>query len=121
NMARKAQKLSDTTYSLKLNEHLSLDIKSQRPEFQDVSKGHFELVPEGVTLKEYLDAYFTHVVAHELGHNLGLRHNFKGSLGSHEADDDHETKSVSRSIMEYTGPSESHLQTKIGEYDVMAL
>ncbi len=34
----------------------------------------------GLTKKEKFERYITHVIAHEVGHTLSLRHNFKGSL-----------------------------------------
>jgi hypothetical protein len=62
--------------------------------------------------------YFHEMVTHELGHNLGLRHNFKGNLGAVAGA--HEAGEVSRSIMEYLGRSFRHLN-RIGEYDLMAV
>jgi hypothetical protein len=35
---------------------------------------------KALTKKEKVEKFITHLVAHEVGHTLGLRHNFKGSL-----------------------------------------
>src|SRR3712207_7536078 len=37
-----------------------------------------------MTYEKYMEGYMLEIVAHELGHNLGLRHNFKGNLGAYE-------------------------------------
>jgi hypothetical protein len=77
----------------------------------------FQTFPEGYTFNGYMNAYLEEMVSHEMGHNFGLRHNFKGNLG---ATDDGTEGSVSRSIMEYLGKSFRHLN-RVGEYDRMAL
>lgn len=109
---------SQNKYALKLGTGLDMNIHSQRAELEDpMIKNHFEVVPEGVTFDEYMTGYFTEMLEHELGHNLGLRHNFKGNLGAYENGD---KGSVSRSIMEYLGRPYRHLSA-IGLYDTMAI
>lgn len=106
------------TFSLKLGSKLEMNIHSQRPELEDpMIKNHFEVVPAGVTYESYMKGYFGEMLQHELGHNLGLRHNFKGNLGSSESG---QKGSVSRSIMEYLGRPYRHLND-IGLYDEMAI
>lgn len=60
-------------------------IPSQDPRYQDLlapANGmDFIEIPEGFTYDSYMDGYFRDMVAHQLGHNLGLRHNFRGNLG----------------------------------------
>lgn len=110
--------LSSKKFTLKLGKSLAMNVPSQRVELEDpMVKGHFELVPEGVNFEEYMVGYFSEMLDHELGHNLGLRHNFKGNLGAYESK---ETGSVSRSIMEYLGRPYRHLNA-IGLYDKMAI
>ncbi len=75
----------------------------------------FYPVPKGVTFDDYMNGYFTALLTHELGHNLGLRHNFKGSLGADET-----TGRVSRSIMDYLNGEFRH-RNSIGDYDLMAI
>jgi hypothetical protein len=71
-----------------------------------------------MTYEKYMEGYMLEILAHEMGHNLGLRHNFKGNLGAYE--NNAEAGSVSRSVMEYLGRPFRHLNT-IGPYDRMAI
>jgi hypothetical protein len=105
-------------FALKLGKNLQMNIPAQRPELEDpIVKGEFEVVPAGMTYEKYMEGYMLEILAHEVGHNLGLRHNFKGNLGSYESN---EPGSVSRSVMEYLGRPYRHKNT-IGPYDRMAL
>lgn len=109
---------NQTKFALKLGKKLEMTIHAQRPELEDpIVKGNFEIVPANMTFDKYMEGYFQEMVAHELGHNLGLRHNFKGNLGALE---NGERGSVSRSIMEYLGRPYRHLNA-IGSYDTMAM
>jgi hypothetical protein len=72
-------------------------------------------LPVGETYDTYMYGYFKDLVSHELGHNLGLRHNFKGNLFASE-DGSH----PSQSIMEYLNREYRH-KDKIGSYDKMAI
>jgi hypothetical protein len=64
----------------------------------------------GLTAGEKLELYVQHVVAHEIGHILGLRHNFKGSLVP-----------PSTSIMDYLRDPLSIATPAPGAYDVDAV
>jgi len=111
-------KFKNQKFILKLGDKLELNVRSQRADLEDpIYKGHFELVPAGVSFKDYMTGYFSEMLEHEIGHNLGLRHNFKGNLGAIE---NGEKGSVSRSIMEYLGRPYRHLNV-IGLYDRMAI
>lgn len=116
-MQKKMDKLSKRTFKLKVGKSLEMKIHSQRPELQDQIPKVFELTPEGVSYQEYVDRYMHDTVEHEIGHNLGLRHNFKGSLGAVEGT---ERGTASRSVMEYL-PNLQVISSGIGEYDFMAL
>lgn len=108
-----------TTFKLKLGKHLDMNVHAQKAELMDpMTKGHFEIVPAGMTYEKYMEGYMVEILAHEVGHNLGLRHNFKGNLGAYE--NNAEAGSVSRSVMEYLGRPYRHLNT-IGNYDRMAI
>ncbi|MFY7992287.1 MAG: zinc-dependent metalloprotease [Bacteriovoracaceae bacterium] len=105
-------------FKIKLGKSLEMTVQSQKSELEDpIIKTHFEKVPQGVSFEQYMAGYFTEMLEHEIGHNLGLRHNFKGNLG---ATDTGEQGSVSRSIMEYLGRGYRHL-SGIGDYDKMAI
>lgn len=100
-------------------ELLAFRVPSYDPTLQDpmMTSNDFEDVPVGVTYEQYMFGYFRDLVAHELGHNLGLRHNFRGNLG---ATNPLVEGGTSRSIMEYLGRPYRFLD-KIGPYDTMAI
>ncbi len=89
------------------------------PELYDArfQKRDFDLPPSNMSYEDYMYGYFYDMVAHEMGHNLGLRHNFRGNLSS---DDSMTIGSVSRSVMEYLGRPFRYLD-RHGEYDAMAI
>nr|BDT33173.1 zinc-dependent metalloprotease [Myxococcus sp. MH1] len=63
------------------------------------------------SMEKRVERFFTVVVMHEVGHTLGLRHNFKGSFAK-----------PSNSVMEYTYAPEQELQGgAVGPYDVAAV
>jgi len=116
----KRKSISDRSFELKLNKNLHMRIRSREGALQDsiVAKDGFDQIPIGWTYDEYMSGYFHDMVAHELGHNLGLRHNFRGSLGA--LDGPPSVGGVSRSVMEYLGRGYRYLD-HIGEYDLMAI
>lgn len=111
--------LRATRYTLTLGEHLEFNIGAQTSPLEDpaFARNDFDPIPAGVTFQTYLDGYFQNMVEHELGHNLGLRHNFRGNMG---AKDELGKNGVSHSVMEYLGKEMRHLD-RIGPYDMMAI
>jgi hypothetical protein len=68
------------------------------------------------TKKEKVEAYITHTVLHEIGHTLGLRHNFKGSLKFDDA-----KKVYSSSVMDYIVDGDAISMDKPQSYDIDAV
>ncbi|WP_394839272.1 zinc-dependent metalloprotease [Pendulispora rubella] len=66
--------------------------------------------PADMSKKEQVEARITYVILHEIGHTLGLRHNFKGSLVE-----------PSSSVMDYLTVNDSVRMTSPGAYDRDAL
>ena len=117
---RRMKRLRGRNFQLKLGDRALARIRSQEPTFEDpiMSRDDFDSIPEGYSFENYMLGYFYNMATHELGHNLGLRHNFKGSLGA--SPELVEIGTVSRSVMEYLGRQFRHLD-EIGSYDLMAL
>ena len=80
-------------------------------------RDEFDLPPEGYSYEDYMYGYFREMVAHEIGHNLGLRHNFKGNV---DTDTELSEGKVSHSVMEYLGRGFRYLN-RVASYDVMAI
>ena len=113
-----AENAPGVDFAVQATTGLAMRVNSQRPELEDpMAKGSFDLTPKGVSFESYMHGYFSEMLEHELGHNFGLRHNFKGNLGATE---NGKRGSVSRSIMEYLGKTYRHLNA-IGDYDRMAI
>ena len=105
---------------LKFGNGLAFRVTAQLPELADplMDRDDFDAVPPNVSFDEYMTGYFKDMITHEMGHNLGLRHNFRGTLGA--ADGAPTPGGVSRSIMDYMGRDYRFLD-QIGEYDRMAI
>jgi hypothetical protein len=83
--------------------------------------------------KKYIHDYIVGLVAHEVGHTLGLRHNFKSSI-THTFEELHNEQltndeGITGSVMDYTPvniapdgqPQGQYWQTTLGTYDYWAI
>ena len=89
--------------------------------------------PDGVDGERFIADELKDVVMHEVGHALGLRHNFRGSTGITLAQlrdpSFVRTRGISNSVMDYNAlniPLESekpsvYSQVTLGEYDYWAI
>ncbi|MBW4689535.1 MAG: zinc-dependent metalloprotease [Komarekiella atlantica HA4396-MV6] len=79
-----------------------------------------DTVPNQDQLKEYTNQYLRLIIAHEVGHTLGLRHNFRGStlLPAEEMNNTEitRTKGLTASVMDYVPPNIAPQGTKQGDY-----
>ena len=76
--------------------------------------------PSSDQMKEYIHQYLRLIIAHEVGHTLGLRHNFRGStlLKPEELNntDITRTKGLVTSFMDYIPPNLAPQGVKQGDY-----
>ncbi|ALF51780.1 peptidase M43 [Nostoc piscinale CENA21] len=89
--------------------------------------------PNSETMKEYVHQYLRSVIAHEVGHTLGLRHNFHGStmLAPQELNNPEitQTKGLAGSVMDYLPvniapqgvPQGEYFPSVVGPYDEWAI
>lgn len=71
-------------------------------------------------VKDYINQYLRLIIAHEVGHTLGLRHNFRGStlLPPQQMNNTEITKNkgLTTSVMDYIPPNIAPQGTKQGDY-----
>ena len=93
----------------------------------EASKGLAVLAAQGASAIEkarFINEFFAYIAAHETGHDLGLRHNFKGSAWLPVAKLG-ENGMLTASVMDYVAPNlkpgQPYFQSKLGPYDHWAI
>jgi hypothetical protein len=99
----------------------------------DVLEARGEIDPDGPVARQFVLDYVKEAIMHEVGHALGLRHNFRASRAYTEAQlaDTEFVRAfgISGSVMEYNGvnlpepgkPAGVPFQTTLGPYDYWAV
>ena len=99
----------------------------------DVLAARGEIDPDSPEAEVYVEAYLMDVTMHEVGHTLGLRHNFRASRMNSEKDLDNpeftKTHSLGGSVMDYLPinlpqpgePAGKPFDTTLGPYDYWAI
>ena len=99
----------------------------------DVLTAQRELPPDSEEVKTFVQAYLKDTTMHEVGHTLGLRHNFRASRWRPNADLDRlditSKYGISASVMDYSPinlnlpgqPAGAPFQTTLGPYDLWAI
>lgn len=76
--------------------------------------------PSQEEIQQYINQYLRLIIAHEVGHTLGLRHNFRGSnlLSPEEMNNEQiiRTKGLTSSVMDYIPPNIAPKGAKQGDY-----
>ncbi|HWD41629.1 MAG TPA: zinc-dependent metalloprotease [Fimbriimonas sp.] len=91
--------------------HDECEFASEMGEESALGWDALHMAPKGsvITQDDYVKAYLAEAVSHEVGHCLGLRHNFAGStlLSTKQLADDSVTskEGTSASVMDYTPPN----------------
>ncbi len=91
------------------------------------------VLPNGDEMKDYVHQFVRELIAHEIGHTLGLRHNFRGSAMLKPQDLNNTTltheKGLVGSVMDYNGvnlapqgvPQGDYFTAVVGPYDEWAI
>jgi len=99
----------------------------------DVLAARGELDPDSPEAQAYVEAYLQDVTMHEVGHTLGLRHNFRASRMNSEKDLDNpeftKTHALGGSVMDYLpinlprpgDPAGKPFDSTLGPYDYWAI
>ncbi len=110
------------------------DYESEQADYgMDVLAARGELDPDSPEADAFVQAYLTNVTMHEVGHTLGLRHNFRGSrldTDQQLADPEYmKTHPLSASVMDYVPinlprpgePAAKPFDNTLGPYDYWAI